>query len=93
MLRIETSVLIRSRKDAGARGPKLGTYEGFFSTLLEASTEPPRRALDYRRIEAGPILMFLHPAIRGLPDLLKVELGGLRQDRVRVYWEGIAYVV
>ncbi len=27
-------MLIRSRKDAGARGPKLGTYEGFFSTLL-----------------------------------------------------------
>ncbi len=62
-------------------------------TLLDASTDPPMRALEYRRIEAGPILVFLHPAIRGLPDLLKVELGGLRQDRVRVYWEGVAYVV
>lgn len=39
-------------------------------TLLEASTEPPDRALEYRRIQTDSFLLFLHPAIRRLPDLL-----------------------
>ncbi len=62
-------------------------------TLLEASTEPPDRALEYRRIQADEFLLFLHPAIRRLPDLLRVELRGHHRDHIAVYWEGLAYVV
>jgi hypothetical protein len=62
-------------------------------TLLDASTEPPDRVLEYRRIDTGDFLLFLHPAIRRLPGLLQIELRGHRHDRVEAYWEGLAYVM
>ena len=61
-------------------------------TVLHASTNPPERALEFRRIEAGGFLLFLHPGIRRLPDELDVELRGSRRQHVEVYWEGLAYL-
>ncbi len=62
-------------------------------TLLEASTDPPARALDFARVEAEGFLLFLHPAIRRLPGKLHVELRGGRRPHVEVFWDGLAYVV
>ena len=35
--------------------------------VLEASVDPPPRALDFRRVEAGGFLLFVHPALTTLP--------------------------
>jgi len=61
-------------------------------TLLRASVDPPAKALEYRRVELSEFLLFLHPDLRSLPDELWVELHGKRGPRVRVYWNGVAYV-
>jgi hypothetical protein len=55
---------------------------------LEASTEPPRRALEYQREDAGDFLLFFHPSIRSRPEELVVAVRGRRRPRVRVYWDG-----
>ena len=55
---------------------------------LEATTEPPRGALDYQREEAADFLLFFHPAIRRRPEELVVAVRGRRKPRVRVYWDG-----
>jgi hypothetical protein len=44
--------------------------------LLEASVEPPPGALDFRRVVAGESLLFLHPAIKALPEELLIVLRG-----------------
>ena len=38
--------------------------------VLQASVDPPPRALDFRRVEAGDFLLFLHPALKTLPEEL-----------------------
>lgn len=70
-----------------SRGPRLTL------TLLEAVCDPPPGALEYRRVDAGDFLLFLHPAIRRLPRELTIEMHGLFHPHVAVYWEGLAYVV
>ena len=35
--------------------------------FLEASVDPSPRALDFRRVEAGDFLLFLHPALKTFP--------------------------
>ncbi len=62
-------------------------------TVLEASCDPPARALEFRRIDAGDFLLFLHPGIRTLPRELNVTVRGRRRPRVEAYWNGLAYVV
>ncbi|MDP9300668.1 MAG: hypothetical protein M3P43_07215, partial [Actinomycetota bacterium] len=61
-------------------------------TMLRASCDPPPRVLEFRRIDAGAFLVFLHPAIRGLPRELELEVRGRRHRRIDVYWDGLAYV-
>ena len=43
---------------------------GFTIRTLKASCDPPRRALEFRRLTAGGFLLFLHPALRRLPKQL-----------------------
>ena len=61
--------------------------------LLEASVDPPPRALDFRRVEAGDFLLFLAPALQTLPDELLVVLRGRRHPHIEAYWDGLAYIV
>jgi hypothetical protein len=61
--------------------------------LLEASVDPPPRALDFRRVEAGDFLLLLHPALKTLPEELHVALRGRRHPHIGAYWDGLAYVV
>ena len=61
--------------------------------VLEASVDPPPRALDFRRVEAGDFLLFLHPALKALPEELLVVLRGRRHPHIEAYWDGLAYIV
>ena len=61
--------------------------------FLEASADPPARALDVRRVEAGDFLLFLHPALKTLPEELLVVLRGRRHPHIEAYWDGLAYIV
>ncbi len=61
--------------------------------VLDASVDPPPRALDFRRVEAGEFLVFLHPAIKTLPGELAVALRGRRHPHIEAYWDGLAYIV
>ena len=55
---------------------------------LDATTEPPRGALDYSKEEGAGFLLFFHPAIRTRPTELHVAVRGRRRPRVQVYWDG-----
>ncbi len=61
--------------------------------LLEAWVDPPPGALDFRRVVAGEFLLFLHPAIKALPEELLIVLRGRRHPRIEAYWDGLAYIV
>ena len=61
--------------------------------VLEASVDPPPRALDFRRVEAGDLLLFLHPALKTPPEELLVVLRGRRHPHIEAYWDGLAYIV
>src|SRR5215472_2007478 len=61
--------------------------------FLEASVDPPARALDFRRVEAEGFLLFLHPALTTLPEELLVVLRGRRHPHLEAYWDGLAYIV
>ena len=61
--------------------------------FLKASVDPPPRALDFRRVEAGDFLLFLHPALQTLPSELLVVLRGRRHPHIEAYWDGLAYIV
>jgi len=61
--------------------------------FLQASVDPPARALDFRRVEAGDFLLFLHPALTTFPEELLVVLRGRRHPRIEAYWDGLAYIV
>jgi len=61
--------------------------------LLEASVDPPHRALDFRRVQAGDFLLFLAPALKTLPHELLVVLRGRRHPHIEAYWDGLAYIV
>ena len=61
--------------------------------VLDASVDPPAMALDFRRVEAGEFLLFMHPAIKTLPRELVVALRGHRHPHIEVYWDGLAYIV
>lgn len=71
---------------ATSRGPRL------VLTILDASLDPPPDALDYRRFDHDPFILFFHPNMHSLPDELWVELRWHRIPHVRVYWNGLAYV-
>ena len=56
-------------------------------TMLEATTEPPPDALDWRRIEAPGFLLFVPKAMR-LPESLQLRVRGLFRRRVDALWDG-----
>jgi hypothetical protein len=62
-------------------------------TVLVASTDPPEDGMSFQRFDAGEFLVFLHPAIMRLPELLQIDLRGRLHPHVEAYWEGLAYVV
>jgi hypothetical protein len=61
--------------------------------FLEASVDPPPRALEFRRVEAGDFLLFMAPALTTLPEELLVVLRGRRHPHIEAYWDGLAYMV
>jgi hypothetical protein len=61
--------------------------------LLEASVDPPPRALEFRRIQAENFLLFIHPALKTLPEELLVVLRGRRHPHIEAYWDGLGYIV
>ena len=61
--------------------------------FLTAWVDPPARALEFRRVEAGGFPLFVHPALRTLPDDLPVVLRGRRHRRLEAYGDGLAYLV
>lgn len=69
-----------------SRGPKL------VLTILVCSLDPPRDALDFRRLDNDLFTLFLHPSIRSLPNELWVEFRGRHPPKVCVYWNGLAFV-
>ena len=83
----------------GARGGQLCVWPAehrsarLALTLLEASVDPPPRVLDFRRVEAGDFLLFLHPALKTPPEELLVVLRGRRHPHIEAYWDGLAYIV
>jgi hypothetical protein len=73
---------VADRAPVGAAG--LGLPQGFGG---------PPRALDFRRVEAGDFLLFLHPALKTFPEELLVALRGRRHPHIEAYWDGLAYIV
>ena len=61
--------------------------------FLEASVDPPSRALDFRRVETGDFLLFMAPALKTFPEELLVVLRGRRHPHIEAYWDGLAYIV
>jgi hypothetical protein len=61
--------------------------------LPRGLSRPSPRALDFRRVEAGGFLLFLHPALTTLPEELLVVLRGRRYPHIEAYWDGLAYIV
>jgi hypothetical protein len=61
-------------------------------TLLETTTEPPADALEWERIEARGILVFVPRAMR-LPKRLELRVRGRLRRRVDALWNGCAYVL
>ena len=62
-------------------------------TLLDASTDPPDRVLEFSRVQTEGFVLFLHPSLRRLPEKLDVELRGVRRPHVEVFWNGLAYLI
>ncbi len=61
-------------------------------TMLEATTDPPPDALEWRRIEMRDFLLFVPRKMR-LPDELHLRLRGRYRQRIDALWNGCIYVV
>jgi hypothetical protein len=61
--------------------------------FLQASVDPPPRALEFRRVEAGDFLLFLAPALKTLPEELLVVLRGRHHPHIQAYWDALAYII
>src|SRR5688572_1711177 len=61
-------------------------------TILEATTDPPADALDWRRIQVRGFLLFVPRKMR-LPDELHLQLRGRFRRRIDALWNGCIYVV
>jgi len=60
--------------------------------MLEATTEPPLDALEWRRIETRGFLVFVPRTMR-LPKTLNLRVHGRFRRRVDALWNGCLYVV
>ena len=60
--------------------------------LLRSSTEPPRDAFEWQRVETKGFVLFLPPGLRK-PRELHVEIRGFLRRRVEVFWEGCAFIL
>ena len=95
-MRIETTADVRAhiRERGGLlflRARRFGNLVAPL-TMLEATTEPPPDALDWRRIEAPGFLLFVPKAMR-LPESLQLRVRGLFRRRVDALWDGCLYVI
>ena len=61
--------------------------------FLQAPVDPAARALEFRRVETGDFLLFLHPALTTLPEELLVVLRSRRHPHIEAYWDRLAYIV
>jgi len=59
-------------------------------TLLQTSSEP--RGRPFRRVPAEGLELYLDERLRE-PEVLELDVGGLRHKHVHAYWNGCAYVV
>src|SRR5215831_10417458 len=89
----EAADFIRARGGQLFVWPAEHRSAGLALAVLEASVDPPPRALEFRRVEAGDFLLFVHPALKTLPEELLVVLRGRRHPRIEAYWDGLAYIV
>jgi hypothetical protein len=54
---------------------------------------PSPRGVRFPPGRGGDFLLFLHPALKTLPDELLVVLRGRRHPHIEAYWDGLAYIV
>ena len=59
-------------------------------TFLETSSEPGRQS--FRRFPTDGIELYLDERLSP-PELLELDVGGLRRKHVHAFWNGCAYVV
>ena len=95
-MKIETTPEVRSfvRERGGLLFVRAIRFGNIVSpiVMLQASTEPPEDALDWRRFEAPGFLLFVPKAMR-LPKSLQLRLKGRLRQRIDALWEGCIYVV
>ena len=60
--------------------------------ILHTSTEPPKHALEWQRVETKGFLVFLPPGLRP-PTELHLVVKGLLKRRVEAFWEGTAFAM
>jgi hypothetical protein len=62
--------------------------------FVEASTEPPRDLERFRRIQTGPVELYVRPAgEQGLPNELDVDVPRVRRSRLQARWDGCPYLL
>jgi hypothetical protein len=61
--------------------------------LVKASVDPPPGGSISAGVEAAEFLLFMHPALKTLPEELLVVLRGRRHPHIEAYWDGLAYIV
>ena len=94
-MRIDATPEVRSyvRERGGllfVRARRFAALHGL--TMLEATTEPPLDALEWRRIETRGFLVFVPRTMR-LPKTLNLRVHGRFRRRVDALWNGCLYVV
>jgi hypothetical protein len=62
-------------------------------TMLDATTDRPADLTDYRRLEDGDLVVFVHFPGARRPDELVLTLEGRRRPRPRAFWNGAALVL
>ncbi len=60
-------------------------------TYLDASTESPGAARDFRSLAGEPFDLLVDFGGRDLPDELHLNVKGWRRKRIRAYWNGCSF--
>jgi hypothetical protein len=95
-VRIETTPEVRRfiRERGGMLFVRMIRFGNLISpiVMLQASTDPPPDALDWRRFDAPGFLLFVPRSMR-LPKSLQLQVRGLLRRRVDACWDGCIYVI
>jgi hypothetical protein len=59
--------------------------------VLEASTEAPGPAGDFRRLEGEGIVLLLDCGGRDLPESMQLDVSGVLRKRIRASWNGHSF--